>query len=142
MGYERLRRMDEDDPILLDLVRHHHERVDGKGYPDGLDGDDIPVAARYFSVIDTFDALTSIRPYRMEVGHDAGVKAIDELKAGSGSRYDPRSVRTFAELFESGGLEWILSYFNDKSDLPKFDGSLPGSGPLAGPAGAPAVKGS
>lgn len=122
LGYERLRRMDEDDPILLDLVRSHHERVDGKGYPDGLVGEDIPAAARYFSVIDTFDALTSIRPYRMEVGHDAGVKAVAELKAGSGTRYEPKSVQTFTELFESGALDWILSYFNDKSDLPKFDG--------------------
>ncbi|MDX2114167.1 MAG: HD-GYP domain-containing protein [Planctomycetota bacterium] len=118
VGHERLRRMGEDDPILLDLVRHHHERVDGKGYPDGLRGDQIPVVARYFAVIDTFDALTSVRPYRREVGIEAAEKAIIELKNGVETRYDPAAVEIFVDLYRQGELDWILSYFNDGSDVP------------------------
>src|SRR5262245_38952351 len=59
-GHERLVRMGEDDPVLLELVRHHHERIDGAGYPDHLVGDAISMAPRYFAVIDSFDAMTSL----------------------------------------------------------------------------------
>ena len=118
LGHERLRRMGEEDPILLDLVRHHHERVDGKGYPDGLQGEQIPTVAKYFAVIDTFDALTSVRPYRKEVGAQAAEKALIELKNGIGTRYAAEAVEMFEDLYRQGALEWILSYFNDDSDVP------------------------
>lgn len=113
LGHERLRRMGEEDQLLLDLVRHHHERVDGKGYPDGLKGEGIPVSARYFAVIDTFDALTSVRPYRKEIGAEAAEKALVELKAGVGTRYDAAAVDLFTSLYREGALDWILHYFND-----------------------------
>lgn len=129
LGHERLKRMGEDDPILLDLVRHHHERVDGKGYPDGLAGDAIPVVAKYFAVIDTFDALTSFRPYRKEVGEAAAEKALIELNNCIGSRYDAKAVELFTELYREGTLEWILHYFNDDNhqlppiaQMPKVQG--------------------
>lgn len=118
LGHERLKRMGEEDQVLLDLVRHHHERVDGRGYPDGLAGEDIPIVARYFAVIDTFDALTSVRPYRKEVGAEAAEKALAELNACIGSRYDPRAVRMFTDLYREGALEWIVNYFNDGRDVP------------------------
>jgi HD-GYP domain-containing protein (c-di-GMP phosphodiesterase class II) len=118
LGYDRLRRMGEEDPILLDLVRHHHERVDGAGYPDGLRGEEIPAVARYFAVIDTFDAHTSVRPYRREVGGAAAEKALMELKAGIGARYDRLAVELFEELYREGTLEWILHYFNDGQPVP------------------------
>lgn len=120
LGHERLLRMDERDPLLLDIVRHHHERVDGRGYPDGLRGDAIPRAARWFAVIDTFDALTSLRPYRQDTGADAARKAIREIQAGTGSRYDPEVVSTFADLYHTGRLHWILNYFNDSCPVPDY----------------------
>lgn len=120
LGHERLLRMDETDPLVLGLVRHHHERWDGTGYPDGLKGEAIPVGARYFAVIDAFDAMTSIRPYRTEVGDDAARRAIVELKAGIGTRYAPDTVESFTDLYETGRLSWILDYFNDRCPVPDY----------------------
>jgi putative nucleotidyltransferase with HDIG domain len=122
LGHERLVNMGEDDPIMLEIVRHHHERVDGKGYPDGLVGEQIPVPARMFAVIDTFDAMTSVRPYRKEVGAEAAEKALVELKAGAGTRYDPAAVAAFEKLYRAGSLNWILQYFNDAAQVPTFTG--------------------
>lgn len=120
-GHERLIGMGEDDEIVLEFVRHHHERWDGLGYPDKLVGEQTPIVARHFGVIDTFDALTSIRPYRQEIGAEAAAKAITELKASAGTRYDPEAVEAFTGLYERGGLSWILSYFNDAADLPGLE---------------------
>jgi putative nucleotidyltransferase with HDIG domain len=119
-GFRRLREAGEKDDIILSIVRHHHERIDGLGYPDGLKGDAIPLAARYFAVVDAFDALTSIRPYRMEIGHDAGVRAIADLRAGINTRYCGEAVERFAALFVSGQIEWILSHFNDSCPVPEY----------------------
>ena len=113
-GHERLIAMGEADPVVLNVVRHHHERWDGAGYPDGLAGEDIPPGPRLFAVIDTFDALTSIRPYRTQVGEQAAHRALDELERGKGTRYWPRAVDLFADLFRTGKLDWITSYYNDR----------------------------
>ncbi len=74
----------------LDIVRHHHERVDGRGYPDGLAGARIPVSARIFALADVFDALTSVRPYKKALSFD---EAIGMMSADRGSHFD-------AELFD------------------------------------------
>jgi ribonuclease P protein subunit RPR2 len=71
------------------VVRHHHERWDGTGYPDGLAGDEIPLAARVFSVADTLDALTTDRPYRPASGW---TEARDEIHRFSGLQFDPDVV--------------------------------------------------
>ncbi len=113
IGHERLIRMGEDDPDVLALVRSHHERLDGAGYPDGLLGDAIPMPARYFSVVDSFDAMTSIRPYRDQTGLRAAEHAVEELHAGAGTHYWPDAVHLFDRLYRSGKLGWILEYFND-----------------------------
>ncbi|MBL8764250.1 MAG: HD-GYP domain-containing protein [Phycisphaerae bacterium] len=113
LGYARLIRLQERDELVLDLVRHHHERWDGRGYPDGLKGDEIPVAARYFAVIDSFDAMTSFRPYRADVGEEAARRAVEELRTGIGSRYCAESVEMFEALHGSGRLDWIREYYND-----------------------------
>jgi len=133
LGWERLRRFEEADPLVLNLVRHHHERWDGGGYPDRLAGDDIPVAARYFAVVDAFDAMTSLRPYRSEVGEDAAEKAVGELVKGSGTRYHPDAVAEFVSLYRKGQLGWILEYFNDRCPMPDYDtlGNPPTSMPKA-----------
>jgi HD-GYP domain-containing protein (c-di-GMP phosphodiesterase class II) len=114
LGHQALVSMGEDDPILLNLVRHHHERFDGLGYPDGVAGEAIPLVARWFAVIDSFDAMTSVRPYRSQVGEEAARRAVVELQAGMGTRYAPEPVVAFADLYHTGQLDWILHYFNDE----------------------------
>ena len=76
----------------LGVVRHHHERWDGAGYPDGLSGEQIPIAARIFAVADTLDAMTSDRPYREALSWS---DAVDEIVAQSGRQFDPRIVAAF-----------------------------------------------
>ena len=122
LGYDRLRRMGETDPVTLALVRSHHERLDGSGYPDGLSGVEIPTAASCFAVIDTFDAMTSVRPYRPRVGHGAAETALAELEAGVGTRYCPEAVKLLAARYECGELDWILSYFNDELPVASVSG--------------------
>lgn len=117
LGFDRLKRMGEQDELALALVRSHHERLDGSGYPDGLAGDAIPQVASTFAVIDTFDAMTSIRPYRRRVGRDAAQMAIDELKAKAGVWYDPKAVSTFSSLYDRGALDWIMRYYNDAESV-------------------------
>ncbi|HZW09966.1 MAG TPA: HD domain-containing phosphohydrolase [Phycisphaerales bacterium] len=119
-GFARMVTLDVEDPLVLDLIRYHHERWDGRGYPYGYAGEEIPFAARYFAVIDAFDAMTSVRPYRHEVGEDAARRAIVEIKSGAGTRYAPEAVEMFTGLFETGRLDWILHYFNDDCAVPEF----------------------
>jgi HD-GYP domain-containing protein (c-di-GMP phosphodiesterase class II) len=74
------------------VVRHHHERWDGTGYPDRLSGDDIPLAARIFAVADALDALTTDRPYRRGTRFE---RAREEIRSHSGSQFDPDVVAAF-----------------------------------------------
>ena len=85
-------------PFLEDvarIVRHHHERWDGMGYPDGLKGDRIPLGARIFAVGDSFDAMTSDRPYRRGLLIDA---AREEIRRCAGSQFDPAVVTAFLSI--------------------------------------------
>jgi HD-GYP domain-containing protein (c-di-GMP phosphodiesterase class II) len=79
----------------LKIVRSHHERWDGRGYPDELSGDDIPIGARIFSVADALDAMTSNRPYRRALSWNAARK---EIFAESGKQFDPEIVDVFGEV--------------------------------------------
>jgi HD-GYP domain-containing protein (c-di-GMP phosphodiesterase class II) len=83
------------------IVRHHHERYDGSGYPDALRGDEIPLESRIISVADTFDALTSERPYRPAMTIAA---ARAELQRVSGSQLDPNLVGVIIRLMDNGTL--------------------------------------
>ena len=85
----------------VEIVRTHHERWDGRGYPHGLRGEQIPLAARIFAIADSFDAMTSHRPYRAAMPHE---RAIAEIVGGAGTQFDPDVARTFMQLVEEGGL--------------------------------------
>lgn len=80
------------------LIRHHHERYDGGGYPDGLKGKAIPLGARILAVTDSYDAMLSSRPYRSALTFD---EAIGELRRHAGSQFDPEIVLAFTGLVES-----------------------------------------
>jgi HD-GYP domain-containing protein (c-di-GMP phosphodiesterase class II) len=82
---------------IADAVRHHHERWDGGGYPDGLQGEQIPLLSRILAVCDTYNAITTERPYRQ--ARDAAA-AVAELRAGAGTQFDPRVVAAFLRLVE------------------------------------------
>jgi len=77
------------------IVRAHHERYDGTGYPDGLRGEQIPIEARIIAVVDAYDAITSERPYKPPLEKK---RALEELRLGSGTHFDPRIVRAFASV--------------------------------------------
>jgi HD-GYP domain-containing protein (c-di-GMP phosphodiesterase class II) len=77
------------------VVRHHHERWDGTGYPDGLAGDEIPLAARVFAVADTLDALTTDRPYR-PASHWSDARR--EIRRSTGTQFDPTVVAAYEAI--------------------------------------------
>ena len=85
-----------------EIVRAHHERFDGNGYPKGLRGTEIQIGARVVAVVDAYDAITSARPYQTA---QAKRDAINELKRGAGSQFDPDVVRAFIEVIGDGNGE-------------------------------------
>jgi putative nucleotidyltransferase with HDIG domain len=84
----------EEMESALPVVKHHHERYDGKGYPDGLRGEDIPLIARIVSVADAFDSMIRARPYGYGVSQEA---ALEEISENSGTQFDPRIVGVLLE---------------------------------------------
>ncbi|HEX9547718.1 MAG TPA: HD domain-containing phosphohydrolase, partial [Acidimicrobiales bacterium] len=87
---------------LLPAVRHHHERVDGSGYPDGLGGEQIPLFARIIAIADAFVAMTSDRPYRRRRTKE---EAINTLEQGAGKQWDAALVDQFLQLVEDTGAD-------------------------------------
>ncbi|MFZ5642080.1 MAG: HD-GYP domain-containing protein [Bacillota bacterium] len=83
---------------LQSIVVYHHERYDGSGYPHGLKGESIPYTARIVGIADTWDAMTSHRPYRQALKTE---EALRELEKGSGSQFDPAMVNTFISLVKN-----------------------------------------
>ncbi|HMY53015.1 MAG TPA: HD domain-containing protein [Candidatus Obscuribacter sp.] len=100
-----------------EYVKHHHEFFDGSGYPDGLEGENIPIGARIILVSDAYDAMTTDRPYRKAIGH---VRAIEELRKLAGTQFDPVVVTNLLSLTEDGGKEM------DKIIAEQFDESFIG----------------
>jgi putative nucleotidyltransferase with HDIG domain len=86
----------DGDPDIIAIVRSHHERLDGRGYPDGLAGDAIPLGARIIAVADTFDALTSTRSYRPAASHK---RALDVLRSEAGAQLDGAAVAAFRHSY-------------------------------------------
>jgi response regulator RpfG family c-di-GMP phosphodiesterase len=97
IGYHILGPLLRDTPGALGIVRSHHERLDGKGLPDGLKGDTIPFEARIVSVADAFDAMTSVRPYRPP---RSAADALAELERMKAVQFDPMAVDAFTAAFD------------------------------------------
>ena len=86
--------------LALDIPRCHHEKWDGSGYPRGLAGEEIPLAARLFAVVDVWDALSNNRPYRKQWPQE---KTLEYIRRQSGKHFDPRVVEVFLRLMREGG---------------------------------------
>ena len=82
---------------VVPLVKYHHERVDGKGYPEGLKGEEIPFLARILSVADAFDAMTSDRKYRSKLEVE---EAIEQFKVNAGTQFDAEVVNMLIKILE------------------------------------------
>lgn len=104
--------------LAAEIARHHHERFDGSGYPDGLRGEAIPLAARIVALVDVYDALTSQRPYKLPWSHAA---AMEEIRAQSGRHFDPMVVDAFLQLDEfrisARRIEWSTAMSVSQHDL-------------------------
>jgi len=92
-GYQILKSVDEYASFASDVL-YHHERMDGKGYPEGLTGEEIPLGARIISVADAYEAMTASRPYQEARSKES---AIEELLKCSGTQFDPEIVKVFVE---------------------------------------------
>ncbi|HKR66737.1 MAG TPA: HD domain-containing phosphohydrolase [Thermoanaerobaculia bacterium] len=90
---------------VLQLIRHHHERYDGRGYPDGLRGDAIPYEVRLLSIVDAYDALTSHRSYRpAPLTHEAAIATL--RREAAGGKWDPHMVEQFASMLGTSAPQW------------------------------------
>src|SRR5205823_8116570 len=96
-GAEYLSSIPELHPIIP-IVRNHHERWDGTGYPDRLAGEDIPLAARIVAVCDAFDAITSNRPYHEGKKGKPPEKALEIVAEQAGRQFDPRCAQAFLDI--------------------------------------------
>ena len=103
------------DAPIAQVVRHHHERFDGEGYPDGLSGEAIPLASRIIGICDAFDAMTCERPYRRARTRD---EALIELRSEAGQQFDPQLVGIFHELVISGATDAV----SEAGTLSEVDG--------------------
>jgi len=110
LGVEILRHV-IDLANCLPAILHHHEHYDGRGYPSGLKGDQIPLEARILTVADSYDAMTSPRPYREQLPME---EAINELKRCAGTQFDPEIVDIFCELIQPDKTKSMETKIKDK----------------------------
>jgi putative nucleotidyltransferase with HDIG domain len=121
------------DAEITAIVRHHHERLDGTGYPDRLAGSDIPLGSRIIAVADTFDAMTSGRPYRAACKHK---KALDVLSQEAGTQLDPVAVAAFLRYYSGKrSVAWSALFIDAPPRLVSwvggwFQGASAGAAPL------------
>ena len=95
-GYEILARINHPYAEIPLMARYHHERIDGNGYPDGLKGDEIPAGARIVTLADSFDAMTTDRPYRKKLPL---ADVLEDFRANTGTQFDPEVVCAFCRAF-------------------------------------------
>lgn len=113
---QRGARLMQDIEVLVPLIPYclyHHERFDGKGYPFGLAGEDIPIEGRLLAVADTFDAMTSSRPYRKGLDPEF---AISEIEKSKGTQLDPICADALITCYRDGRFAHIIQNFDDKSE--------------------------
>ena len=96
-GYDLLKKIDFLGPAL-EIPLYHHEKWDGTGYPDGLTGEEIPISARIFAIVDVFDAMSNDRVYRSAIPIEETIEYLDEQ---SGSHFDPEVVKAFIHVLSS-----------------------------------------
>ena len=108
IGYRILSSVNEYSKIA-ETVLAHHERWDGKGYPKGLQGEEIPRLARIVTIVDAFDAMTSDRPYRKALGEEA---AIMEIVKNAGTQFDPQAAKIFIEKVLGRQWKHIMDNLN------------------------------
>lgn len=100
-GYQIIKDMKRFEELGISaIIRHHHERFDGKGYPQGLKGTEIPLGARILGVADAFDAMTTNRSYRQKLSIET---ATDELQRYSGTQFDPAAAKAFLKVLKREG---------------------------------------
>jgi putative two-component system response regulator len=109
--------------LVLPIIRHHHEKRDGSGYPDGLRGDDIPITARILQVVDIYDALKSVRPYKCAMSTPEAIRTMRE-EVGKGW-WDPNVLNAFEHLLKEDGpdlqaLPQVIEYAQDRVDRSPF----------------------
>jgi HD-GYP domain-containing protein (c-di-GMP phosphodiesterase class II) len=102
---------------IVPYVLYHHERWDGKGYPEGLSGAEIPIQGRLLAIADTVDAILSSRPYRKA---NTPEKVIEELTLYRGIQFDAELVDIFLELRETGEIDLKLLYTNEYETADEF----------------------
>jgi response regulator RpfG family c-di-GMP phosphodiesterase len=100
LGAERVQ-----DKTIQRIILHHHERWDGTGYPIGLHGESIPLGARILAIVDTFDAMTSNRPYK---SYCTGTSALQEIQSQAGKQFDPQLCQDIIP-------EWLLHFANHQA---------------------------
>ena len=119
VGWRVLAPLLGDAPVALNIVRSHHERMDGRGVPDGLAGEAIPIEARIVAVADAIDAMTSGRPYR---GSELSLEeALEELEQNAGTQFDARVVAAVRDAMECGEL-YLLP--RDTGQFPAVTGGV------------------
>ncbi len=103
---------------VVDGTRYHHERYDGRGYPDGLKGEEIPLFARIIGVADAFDAMTSNRVYRNHMDTDY---VMNEMKRGRGTQFDPDALDAFLRLVDTGVIDPDKIYSQKSAEIQQAD---------------------
>ncbi len=120
---------------VVPIVRHHHERWDGRGYPDGLKGEDIPKTARILTLVDNYDALRSDRPYHRAMTRD---EALDYIGHNAGTFFDPALVQMFLSIVdqlekEAAGMKWREATKKGETGSRQMADAAPASGFAAAP---------
>ncbi|MCQ2545725.1 MAG: diguanylate cyclase, partial [Clostridia bacterium] len=121
-GYEIAMSSTDYAPIAK-AIRHHHERWDGNGYPDGLSKETIPILSRFIAVIDAYDAMISKRPYKRTLSRE---EAVHELLKNAGTQFDPKVVNEFVQMVTQDDVDFDADIFNAKPNM-EDDGERPSS---------------
>lgn len=114
-------------PLVLDAVYNHHERVDGKGYPNARNNEELSIVSRIVSIADAFDAMTSARPYRNSMPLETAFRIINDEKA---KQFDSYLAEVFVNLGETSSLDWIHGHCGESNPML----SCPGCGPIIAPS--------